>query len=42
MYTQCPFCATNFTVYAKMETLEEDGAYFFHKSGFIDIVDIKR
>ena len=28
----CPFCVLNFSVYAKLEELEEDSAYFMARS----------
>ncbi|TRY79666.1 hypothetical protein TCAL_07304 [Tigriopus californicus] len=36
--TLCPFCLFNFTVYAKMETLQEDTAYFILKSGLAHLM----
>lgn len=37
--TLCPFCAFNFTVYAKMENLWEDTAYFMLKAGLTHLMD---
>ena len=31
-FKSCPFCMANFTVYSKMEELNEDTAYVMHKA----------
>ena len=35
----CPFCSLNFTVYAKVEEMQEDSAYFWLKSNLTDKVN---
>ena len=37
---QCPYCLLNFTVYSKMEELEEDTVYFAVKSNLTQRLEI--
>ena len=39
-HLQCPFCLLNFTVYAKMEELQENTVYFVLKSNLQKKMDI--
>ena len=41
MHLQCPFCLLDFTVYAKVEELEEDTAYFSLKSNLTQKFNVK-
>jgi len=43
-HLQCPYCLVDFTIYSKMEELEEDTIYFTAKSNLTDRleIDLKR
>ena len=36
-HLSCPFCSLDFSVYAKMEELDQDAAYFFHRAGLMEV-----
>ena len=36
----CPFCSLDFTVYARMEELAQDGAYFFHAARLDHLIEV--
>ena len=40
-YLCCPFCLLNFTVYSRIEDLDQDAFYFFNNSGLSDRVDLE-
>ena len=41
-HLSCPFCSLDFTVYAHMEELSEDSAYFFTKANLTKLIDPAR
>ena len=41
MHLQCPFCLLNFTVYAKVEEMKEDAAYFAIKANMTQDLNLK-
>ena len=36
----CPFCRLEFTVYARVEELAQDGAYYFHRAALDHLVTV--
>ena len=41
-YLGCPFCLLDFSVYARMEELDQDSLYFFSKSNLTSRVNYKQ
>ena len=41
-YRDCPFCLLNFTVYAKMEELDQDSLFFMKHSNLSTKLDYKQ
>jgi hypothetical protein len=37
----CPFCGLQFTVYGRMEELDQDSAYFFRRANLTGLIDTK-
>ena len=41
-HLSCPFCSLEFTVYARMEDLDQDSLYFFTKANLTSLIDVNR